>query len=84
MNGAALCYGCHSYLGGRPSEHLAWFAAKVGLEEIERLKRTAKTPHYGIKKQIRAIGQFYKREYDEMRLGGQFRAWIPGLKFEVA
>jgi len=83
LNAAALCFGCHQYLGAHPHEHNAFFAARIGVDELDRLRGIASKPAHGIKKHIRAIGQFYKREYDEMRLGGQFRAWLPDMKFEV-
>ena len=83
-NATSLDMGCHLYFTSRPAEFADWYAARVGLDEVERIKRVSKQPVPGIKKHIREIGQFYKREYDEMRLGGQFRAWIPGLVFEVA
>jgi len=83
-NACSLDMGCHLYFGGRPAEFYDWYAARVGLDVVEEVKRLSKQPAHGIKKHIRAIGQFYKREYDEMRLGGNFRGWIPGLKFEVA
>jgi len=75
LNAASLCYGCHMYFTGRPLEHLSWFAARVGLDEVERLKRSAKTPHYGIKKYLKVIGRHYRMEHDRMKLGGEFNVW---------
>lgn len=83
QNAVSLDMGCHLYFTGRPAEFADWYVARVGLEEVERLRRLSKQAIPGIRKRVREIGQFYKREYDDMRLGGTFRAWLPDIKFEV-
>jgi hypothetical protein len=67
--------GCHLYFGARPLEHAAWVAARIGLEEVERLQRTAKQPHHGIRKRVREIAAHFRQEFDRMKLGGQFSGW---------
>lgn len=34
-NADALCYGCHSYFGGQPDEHLAWQIQRKGQDVID-------------------------------------------------
>jgi len=75
MNAVSLCYGHHQYFGGRPAEFMDWYAARVGLDEVERLEREAKQPAKGLKKQLSDIAKFYKRTYDEMKLGGHFAGY---------
>ena len=75
MNAVSLDMGCHLYFTGRPSEFHAWYVARVGLEEVERLQRAAKQPAKGLKKQLPDIAKFYKRTYDEMKLGGHFAGY---------
>ena len=75
MNAFSLDYGCHSYLGRSPKEHQSFIAARIGIEEIERLERVAKQPAYGIKRQLKAIAKHFRLEHDRMKLGGQFMAY---------
>lgn len=35
LNADALCYGCHSYFGGQPDEHLAWQIQRKGQEVVD-------------------------------------------------
>ena len=37
-NCEALCYGCHSYLGGNPNEHHEYKLEKLGEERFEALR----------------------------------------------
>lgn len=36
-NCEALCYGCHSYLGGNPHEHATYMVAKLGTKRLDEL-----------------------------------------------
>ena len=40
-NAAALCFGCHSYLGENPDVHTAWFKKRLGSEKFEQLMARA-------------------------------------------
>jgi len=43
-NCEALCYGCHSYLGGNPTEHYDHKLAKLGKEKLDALQQRRNTP----------------------------------------
>ena len=44
FNCQALCYGCHSYLGGNPQEHREFILNKLGQEEFDALQKRRNTP----------------------------------------
>jgi hypothetical protein len=43
-NCQALCYGCHSYLGGNPQEHREFILNKLGQERFDALQKRRNTP----------------------------------------
>ena len=43
-NTEALCYGCHSYLGGNPQEHREFILNKLGQKEFDALQKRRNTP----------------------------------------
>lgn len=43
-NATALCYGCHRYLDGRPSEKTEFFMELLGTKRFNVLDRRAHTP----------------------------------------
>ncbi len=43
-NCQALCYGCHSYLGGNPQEHREFILNKLGQKEFDALQKRRNTP----------------------------------------
>ena len=43
-NCQALCYGCHSYLGGNPQEHREFILDKLGQKEFDALQKRRNTP----------------------------------------
>ena len=43
-NCQALCYGCHSYLGGNPQEHREFILDKLGQERFDALQKRRNTP----------------------------------------
>ena len=43
-NCQALCYGCHSYLGGNPQEHREFILNKLGQERFDALQTRRNTP----------------------------------------
>ena len=43
-NCQALCYGCHSYLGGNPQEHREFILDKLGQKEFDALQTRRNTP----------------------------------------
>jgi len=52
-NCQALCYGCHSYLGGNPQEHREFVLEKLGQERYDALQqRRNKTLKSGQKKYL--------------------------------
>jgi hypothetical protein len=42
-NCQALCYGCHSYLGGNPQEHREFILNKLGQERFDALQKRRNT-----------------------------------------
>jgi hypothetical protein len=59
-NTEALCYGCHSYLGGNPMEFHRYYLEKIGQEKMDALelrKNTTKsgTRNYYLSKEFRSI-----------------------------
>ena len=44
FNCQALCYGCHSYLGGNPQEHREFILNKLGQKEFDALQKRRNTP----------------------------------------
>jgi len=62
LNASAHCMGCHSYLGGRPLEHVEWFKAAHGALALDDLRRMSLIiPRF--RKQDRAdMLQFYRSE----------------------
>lgn len=77
LNAVSLDMGCHLYFTGRPAEFMAWITERIGEEKLNELRRRAKTPAYGIKKQLRVIAKHYRLEHESMALGGEFRGWVP-------
>jgi len=43
----ALCYGCHSYLGGNPVEHYKHKLAQLGQEKMDALEQRKNSPKSG-------------------------------------
>ncbi len=37
-NIAALCFGCHQYLGSQPDYHVIWFEQYLGAEKLDLLR----------------------------------------------
>jgi len=72
LNATSLCYGCHQYLGSRPLEHSEFMAARLGLDEIDRLRAQAGSPAYRIKKRLKDIAAHFRAEHDRMKLGAHF------------
>ena len=46
-NTEALCYGCHSYLGGNPVEFHKYYLEKLGQERFDALEKRKNTPKSG-------------------------------------
>lgn len=46
-NTEALCYGCHSYLGGNPHEHSKHKLKKLGTKKMDELIRRKNTHKSG-------------------------------------
>ena len=46
-NTEALCYGCHSYLGGNPVEFHKYYLEKLGQERFDALEKRRNTPKSG-------------------------------------
>ena len=46
-NTEALCYGCHSYLGGNPVEFHKYYLEKLGQERFDALEQRRNTPKSG-------------------------------------
>tara|TARA_R110000868_G_scaffold195301_1_gene440963 strand:- start:1598 stop:1981 length:384 start_codon:yes stop_codon:yes gene_type:complete len=46
-NTEALCYGCHSYLGGNPVEFHKYYLEKLGQERFDALEQRKNTPKSG-------------------------------------
>lgn len=67
-NAAALCYGCHAYLGGRPHEHREWFLERSGqgLYDLltERKNDTKLARWYRQTKGKGEIAKFYRDQID--------------------
>ena len=65
----ALCYGCHSYVGGHPTEHLAFATGKLGQGMIDLLQEKATDSK---------LGRLAKREEPEIRK--HYRAALATMK----
>lgn len=42
MNAVALCYGCHSHLGGNPELHREWYRDQIGEDNYRLLELRAR------------------------------------------
>lgn len=70
-NARALCFGCHSFMGGNPHEHTEWFLAQIGegmFQILLDLKRDT-----GLAKEFRKtkgkgdISKFFKAQFESMQ-----------------
>ncbi len=63
-NTMALCYGCHSFLGGNPQEHREFVLARLGQERYDALQqRRNKTLKSGEKKYL--MSKEFRKEVQE-------------------
>jgi len=53
-NTEALCYGCHSYLGGNPVEFHKYYLEKLGQERFDALEKRRNTPKSGSIKYLKS------------------------------
>ena len=85
-NADAHCYGCHSYLGAHPMEHLAWKKEKIGEGMCDILQEKANDTSLGklAHKNEKEITKHYREQLkilQEKRAGGEegyieFEGWI--------
>lgn len=68
-NAASHCYGCHSYLGGNPSEHLKWRTEHLGEGMVEILQELANDTSLGrmAKRSEKEITAHYRAELKRMK-----------------
>lgn len=68
FNCEALCYGCHSYLGGQPDIHQQEKITRVGQDEYNRLLIRANSPKFGrdAKRQEGFIKDHYRKQHKIM------------------
>lgn len=59
----ALCYGCHSYIDGRPFEKIKIFEQKVGEERVQELRILSKQPHRNWKKKQKDISKYFRDKF---------------------
>ena len=64
-NCEALCYGCHSYLGGRPTEHHEYYLDKLGEERFEDLRKR-KNDHKSGSRKYYLSKEFRKKIKEKM------------------
>lgn len=68
----ALCYGCHSYLGGNPQEHREFVLNRLGQKEFDALQQRRNTSlKAGEKKYL--LSKEFRKEVEEKITYLQFR-----------
>ena len=71
-NTMALCYGCHSYLGGNPQEHREFVLNRLGQKEFDALQQRRNTSlKAGEKKYL--LSKEFRKEVEEKITYLQFR-----------
>jgi len=61
-NAAAMCFGCHDYLGGNPVEFARWVEKHLGKTASEKLRRASKQIVKFTKPEREEIHAFLKDE----------------------
>ncbi len=64
-NAAALCFGCHQYLGSHPLEHVEWFKARLGEQKFDLLQGRARIPY---KPDREALGIYLEAKKKKLEL----------------
>ena len=72
------CYGCHQYLGSRPSEFREWVIDKIGEGRYELLQQRAADTSIGrlMRKEQKEAAKHYReqtKEIEAMRRNGNMR-----------
>lgn len=66
-NAAAICYGCHRYLGSNPTEHNEFFLKRLGQEKYDQMNRLARIP-MKVDEDLICIG--LKKLIEDLTMGG--------------
>ena len=66
-NCEALCYGCHSYLGGNPTEHHQHKLSRLGQEKFDELQKRRNTPLKSGEKKYLLSNDFRKTIKEKMK-----------------
>lgn len=72
-NAEALCYGCHSHMGGNPVLHTERIREKLGPHLFDALRERAQSTELGrmAKRQEKEIRKHYRRQLEAVRQGGE-------------
>jgi len=83
LNGVALCYGCHQYVGSRPNEHSDLMWRLRGIVVVDALRELANKPARGLRKQTSAIAKHYRQELKRMQ-ALRANGTVGTLEFSIA
>ena len=69
MNGEALCYGCHAYLGAHPLEHREHKLELIGDHSLQILQEKANDTSSGrqARREQKEIAKHYREELKRMQ-----------------
>lgn len=72
-NCEALCYGCHSHMGGNPALHRERILEKLGEELYQILQEKSQSTELGrmAKRQEKEIRKHYRKQLDVIKNGGE-------------